>query len=481
MIGGTGGPPRAAARRVAARRARWPWASLAYLGVASLAACGDTGAGSPDSGEVDGGADLGAADLGVVPPVDPRVIPAANALPPTDPRFEGQQRFLWDTFDTERVADWPPAEFFLRLMRDEPEVFGDQFARFGFVRDPDDDLPVGFKRGTSDPSRVRETCALCHVGELPDGRLWIGAPNLRLDFGRFTVEVSRRWAAEGNPPLVDARAEEKLLALGPGRTDAASSDYPRAVPADFPPYFSLGERAHLNYLGTGLDARSEIYLSVFSAGAGRPAPDGSIPVPFPPPARIDPFVAFLSSIEPPRGPAQDAALVTRGARVFEEARCSACHHPGAESMDRVVTYDRAPDGRERYPGEDAAFPRGSIRTSYPHRLLVDGDPDAGMSADEGRADLIRFIARNRLRVEPSDGYRVGFLRGIWASPPYLHNGSVPTLEDLLKPAAERPASFSREGFEVDTTRFGNSNQGHEFGVDLGPEDATALLAYLRSL
>jgi len=76
-------------------------------------------------------------------------------------------------------------------------------------------------------------------------------------------------------------------------------------------------------------------------------------------------------------------------------------------------------------------------------------------------------------------YKPRPLAGIWATPPYLHNGSVPTIYDLLSPASERPATFmvgSREfdpvkvglviktdrGSLLDTSKSGNSNRGHEF-------------------
>ena len=45
--------------------------------------------------------------------------------------------------------------------------------------------------------------------------------------------------------------------------------------------------------------------------------------------------------------------------------------------------------------------------------------------------------------EPLDGYIAVHLDGIWLRAPYLHNGSVPTLADLLKPVSERPSFLSR--------------------------------------
>jgi hypothetical protein len=95
------------------------------------------------------------------------------------------------------------------------------------------------------------------------------------------------------------------------------------------------------------------------------------------------------------------------------------------------------------------------------------------------------------------GYKARPLNGIWATAPYLHNGSVPNLAELLKPAAQRVKKFhvgSKEfdavniGFkddptqpEFDTSVDGNSNSGHEYGATLTPEERRQLLEYLKSL
>ena len=106
-------------------------------------------------------------------------------------------------------------------------------------------------------------------------------------------------------------------------------------------------------------------------------------------------------------------------------------------------------------------------------------------------------------------YKVRPLNGVWATPPYLHNGSVPSIYALLSPIAERPKKFylgNREydpvnlgyvtdefpgGFEFDTTIRGNSNSGHEFNDDrskegvigrsLSPDERRALIEYLKTL
>jgi hypothetical protein len=95
-------------------------------------------------------------------------------------------------------------------------------------------------------------------------------------------------------------------------------------------------------------------------------------------------------------------------------------------------------------------------------------------------------------------YKARPLNGIWATSPYLHNGSVPTLFDLLLPAAARPARFSvgrweydpkkvghvddgSAPFVVDTGVPGNSNRGHEYGTSLPDADRWALVEYLKTL
>jgi len=100
-------------------------------------------------------------------------------------------------------------------------------------------------------------------------------------------------------------------------------------------------------------------------------------------------------------------------------------------------------------------------------------------------------------------YESRVLHGIWATAPYLHNGSVPTLAELLKPAAQRVKDFKvgaaydtiNVGLSVDQTQFnqaivttdcsdlnsGNSRCGHEFGTQLRDDEKKALLEYLKTL
>ncbi len=143
------------------------------------------------------------------------------------------------------------------------------------------------------------------------------------------------------------------------------------------------------------------------------------------------------------------------------------------------------------------------------------------SSDEARALLKKSLDIPRIRaklselkgaypepaasVKPPPGYEARVLEGIWAAAPYLHNGSVPTLGELLKPAKDRVSGFKvgpaydpvNVGLAVDQTKFnytqqtdncidpraptGDGHCGHEFGTSLSPDEKKALLEYLKTL
>lgn len=116
------------------------------------------------------------------------------------------------------------------------------------------------------------------------------------------------------------------------------------------------------------------------------------------------------------------------------------------------------------------------------------------------------MARALKPASPVPSYKARPLNGIWATAPFLHNGSVPTLDDLLKPQAERPASFGILDGEMDVEKLGlrdrsgepgawmfnvrgedgivkagNWNGGHEYGTALSAEQRRDLIEYVRGL
>ena len=108
-----------------------------------------------------------------------------------------------------------------------------------------------------------------------------------------------------------------------------------------------------------------------------------------------------------------------------------------------------------------------------------------------------------LKVE--NGYMAPPLDGIWATAPYFHNGSVPTLDDVLN-SSQRPKKWKRSfktdaseydhekvgwkytiesisgsSLVYDTTLPGYGNQGHTYGDDLTGEERKDLIEYLKTL
>jgi cytochrome c5 len=209
--------------------------------------------------------------------------------------------------------------------------------------------------------------------------------------------------------------------------------------------------------------------------------------------------ARFADLLPPAYPLEiDWELAAEGQTVFG-ATCQHCH--GA------------------YEKDEAYLPR----FRPPLHIAIE---DVGTDADRlhnANSQYLRLVATSPLaeliRVNPK--YRPGYfaprLEGIWARFPYLHNGSVPSITDLLEPAVKRPRMFSlraageverfdaqRLGLTVpahgsrdearlarqgqagerdvyDVRRVGHGNHGHEFGTDLADTDKRAVIEYLKTL
>lgn len=232
---------------------------------------------------------------------------------------------------------------------------------------------------------------------------------------------------------------------------------------------------------------------------------------------IDALTVAVFATEAPRytewfgADAIDEAAARRGQAHFD-ALCAECHG----------TYDKgwdAPDAASRGPAERLA----TVGVRYAEQtpvLDVGTDPQRAQGMVHF-ADALNALAISQWMdtvVEVQSGYVPPPLTGIWARYPYLHNQSVPTLCDMLRPAAERPAVFwmgpsadpatdfdaACVGYPVgdrvpaawqavdearfDTTQPGLSNAGHDAwltGPDGRPtlDDAarTDLIAYLKAL
>lgn len=205
--------------------------------------------------------------------------------------------------------------------------------------------------------------------------------------------------------------------------------------------------------------------------------------------------AYLLSLEPPRYPFPiDRDLAHQGQAVFAET-CARCHGTYGERPtypNRIVPLDEIGTDRVRYDSVGEVFVKhyNSMWFAQEH-----GDDGKGYP------------------MERTGGYQAPPLDGIWATAPYLHNGSVPTVYHLLNSRA-RPRIFTRSyrtgkeeydptllGWKVqvlaqgpdpnapaierrkvyDTTQPGRSNGGHTFGDKLSDEQRRAVIEYLKTL
>lgn len=271
----------------------------------------------------------------------------------------------------------------------------------------------------------------------------------------------------------------------------------------------------------------------------------------------------LSRLRPPAWPSEvlgapDIALVDEGRPLFVQ-RCATCHTPLARTdlttrFTARMSHFNSTDPKNPPPGTDiwmacnaytnlanAGILEGTIRRDDSRAAIGRVEPAVnllgatvtgtilGKKAELAEAALTtwlgvkpppriaiasvderaeREVRRQRCMTETHRtlGYKARPLMGVWATAPYLHNGSVATLHDLLLPEADRPRSFAVGGREYDPAnvgyaagqtgpnsftfvthdadkpRDGNSNAGHDYGnASLTAQQRRALVEYLKTL
>jgi hypothetical protein len=245
---------------------------------------------------------------------------------------------------------------------------------------------------------------------------------------------------------------------------------------------------------------------------GKPGLANSVAV-----VEMDRMETALTRLHPPKWPeailgAIDRAKAERGRAIYtDKVKCGACHDApvgkdGLRQITMTPLEDIGTDPRQatnwanRKVDMDGRFGLGVIPVTDFARFTTQGVLDrnyAELGIPPERQAQMNGFRPNGWRAPLA--YRARPLEGTWATGPYLHNGSVPTLAELLLPAEERPVTFnigSREmdpvgvglvtagDFVFDTRIDGNRNTGHSgprYGTDLPPEERADLLEYLKTL
>lgn len=362
---------------------------------------------------------------------------------------------------------------------------------------------------------VSTNCLWCHGG-LFNGELVIGLGNESLDFtddarelvdtvgayvsGEAATAAWRQWgqrvSAMAPYMITDTRgvnpAPNLTLALIAHRDPKtlAWAEAPRMappperpLPISVPAWWHMGKKHAMFYnaMGRGDHARFMMMKSLVCSDSVEEVQSID--------ARFPDVRAYLASLKPPPFPfAIDTGQAEQGKTVFER-HCAGCHG----------TY--GPTGH--YPNRVVGLEAVATDPAYAEQVYAQSD----RFLDWFNRSWYAEIAEAR----PALGYIAPPLDGVWATAPYLHNGSVPSIAALLD-SRTRPVywrrSFDSTDYDplglgwayaalshgkdgasdlaereqiYDTTRPGYSNAGHTFGDALSDPERQSLIEYLKTL
>ena len=264
-------------------------------------------------------------------------------------------------------------------------------------------------------TRVGITCALCHV-DVQDGEVVVGRARRGFDYGQMRLSYHR----DRDVPIPDDVAE-RMASWGPGRADITEDD--DEDPVAIPDLWGLRAQTYLTQAATirhvhpaALAIRQE--TQILHANQERTRPPREI---------AWAMAMYVYSLRPPpHDTVADAAATRSGEAVFAQ-HCQRCHN-------------NPTGGGEPIPAK---------RVGVDSALAFGGARGTGM-------------------------YRPSPLIRVADAAPYLHQGTVPTLEDLLSDArlADDYAAGARGPGPI---------EGHRYGTSLAADDRDALLTYLRTL
>jgi mono/diheme cytochrome c family protein len=456
-----------------------------------------------------------------------------RAAPP--PFFASDEdHFLFGSIGTEET-DGIPYWIWLVLPRIFPEYLPAPggYASLGVLSKDGHEMPVGFSKVTIGFERVGINCAICHAASYrlrPDDPptvvaaaashqmapqqyirfLFACASDPRFSADTIMAEIAKNYRLPLTERLLYRFAiipGTRLAILRLKNQDAWMNDRPdwgkgRIDPfnpvkfgrlgqqvdatignSDMQPVWNLNAHAGGVFHWDGLN--TNLQEVVLSSAIGDGATNKWVDRDFSRWNETDPhrmsslrrIQNFIGAVKPPKYPLPiDATLAAAGATVFQ-GECASCHAFGGARTGTLI------------PVEEIGTDR--------HRLDMWTPAAAAAYNAYGEGHAWKFS-----RFRSTKGYASVPLDGIWLRAPYLHNGSVPSLDDLLKPAASRPTGFWR-GYDVvdpvsvgfvtagreaeragtwfDTSRPGNSNAGHAYGTTLPADKKHALIEYLKTL
>jgi hypothetical protein len=456
-----------------------------------------------------------------------------RTLPP--PYFASEEEhFLYGSIGTEATAGVP---YWIWLVL--PRIFPDKlpyaggYQALGIVAQEGRELPVGFSKQTIGIERVGINCAFCHtatyrahvsdkpvmVPAAPSHTtspqdylrfLFACAADPRFNSATIMAEIAKNYSL----PLLDQLAYRfalvpftKLTLLrqqneyqqygwmkdnprwGNGRIDPFNPVKYRVLNqpvdgsignSDMVPLWNLAAHEGYSFHWDGLN--TNLQEVVISSAIGDGTPPEWVDQDWKKPgaqSSLKRVMHYISYAQPPKFPFPiDAALAARGKQIYAQ-QCAACHAAGGARTGRVESTDNPMLQTDR------------------HRIdmWTQNSATAYNNYGSGHAwKLSHFVKQN--------GYVNVPLEGLWLRGPYLHNGSVPTLADMLEEPAKRPKVFFRgydlldpervgfvsqgaeaehAGFRYDTGVAGNGNGGHLWGTALNPEDKRAMIEYMKTL
>jgi mono/diheme cytochrome c family protein len=378
-------------------------------------------------------------------------------------------------------------------------------------------LPYYYSAATSSEGVrvVSANCLMCHGGHI-NGQLVVGLGAADRDFTfdqSQEVDLAGSLISDPTEKMEWQRFDDRMHAIAPytqtltvgvnpadnltaslmahrdpqslawSMTPMLDLPPPIVVPVDVPPWWRMKKKNAMFYNASGRGDHARIMMAASLLCTDTVADAQTIDAAF-----VD-VRAWIESMSAPAYPFPvDATLAAQGQTVFEQT-CSSCHG----------TY-----------GDNGVYPNEVVPVD-----VVGTDSALALGASQFAGRFVQWFDSSFWgqvsRIEPQTGYIAPPLDGIWATAPFFHNGSVPTVEAVLD-STKRPTYWTRTydsmdydqaalgwNFTVlshgqagepnaanrvkiyDTTQLGYGNGGHTYGDGLSDGDRKAVIEYLKTL